>query len=467
MAWYIPTDVEDAYPTNTDFIDYPEIPLVNPCGAGVWHIEGLRNAGYPFCDLMIGIPKLRVDIVDQNPYVSVFDISAEREDFNTNGLAILCPTECRVKEVLNGEYSVRMRHPMDEDGKWELIVERNYIKVLGQIFTIMSVTQDFNAHMVECVAEHVFYQLNDGWIFPSAFRDNPPKIAGTTGDEVLRNILMLSTFYAGSDVHRFLYQYYSDIENINYINDVGDGMTPVAAILGGNGFCEVVGGKLFRDNFYFSVNSEMEDSDDHAFDLRVGNNLHGITRTVDVSTMCSYIRVYDGEGAWAASSWSPESFPIRQIPHNIVRSVTVSLPEGHDMAAIAQYMHSYFWRYCQPVISYKFQIADSIGNPIYDDISKMYRYKVGDKGTVYDERLGGAVYLEITETEKDGITGKTLNFSVGNRRSFTRPASIPATVHVAQIQDDASSYVWRDKNGVVIRDKDGYVLYTEVDYHNG
>ena len=461
MAWYMP-DVEDAFPYNTDFIPYPEKPLVKPPAGGVWHIESLTNAGYPFCDLMIGIPKLRIDVVNQNPYVSVYDVECDEDDFNTNGLAILCPTECTVHEVLNGEYSVTMTHPMDEDGKWKLIIERNYLKVLGQIFTIMVVEQDFNAHEVRCTAEHVFYQLNDGWIFPARWSDEPaPIISGSTGDEVLRNIIMMSTFYAGSDVHRFLYQFYSDMTGIAFQEEVTEGMTPIAAILGGGGFCEVCGGKLLRDNFYFSVCNEMEDSDAHAFDLRVGNNLHGIKRTVDVTSMCSYIRVYNGENMWTASSWAPGSFPIRQIPHNIVRSVTIH-QQTPNMEALIQAKESYFWRYCQPVIAYKFDIADSIGNPVYDDISKMYRYKVGDKGIVYDDRLDGAVYLEITETVKDGITGRTLSFSVGNKRNFTRPANIPAEVHVAEIQPESSAFIWRDKNGVILRDKNNYTLYTEV-----
>ena len=204
----------------------------------------------------------------------------------------------------------------------------------------------------------------------------------------------------------------------------------------------------------------MEDSLEHAFDLRVGNNLNGIEQTVDVSTMASYLRVQNGKGAYCACSWSPESFPIRQIPHNIVRSVNVNTD---SYSVLRQYMESYFWRYCQPIISYKFTIADSIGNPVYEDIAKMYRYKVGDRGIVYDDRLGGAVYLTITETEKDGITGKTLSFSVGNRRSFTRAANLPPTVYAAEIKPEKGEFLWRDKNGLLLRDPNGKYFATEVE----
>lgn len=451
--------------TNTEFIPYPKRPLVKPVGGGVWHIEGTYNSGYPFCDLMIGVPHLRVKIVDQNPYISVYDIECERNDFSNNGLAILCPTECIVHEVDNGEYSVRMKHPMDEDGKWKLILERNYLKVLGQIFTIVLVSHDYDRREVECTAEHVFYQLNDGWIYP-AMNGDPPMIAGSTGEEVLRNLMMMSTYYAGSDAHSFLFQYGSDITGINYQSPVTDGMTPVAAILGGNGLCEVTGGHLFRDNFYFSVNSAMEDSQENAFDLRIGKNLHGVKRNVDVTSMCSYIRIYDGKGSWCAASWAPNSFPIRQIPHNIIRSVKAPY-EGASMEVMMQYMESYFWRYCQPLISYKFDIADTVGTPVYEDIQNMGRFQVGDRGCVTDDRFIGTVYLTITETTKDGITGRTLSMSVGNKRSFTRPKNVPATVYVAQIQPEAKTFVWRDKNGVVLVDKNGATLYSEVNLNNG
>ena len=91
----------------------------------------------------------------------------------------------------------------------------------------------------------------------------------------------------------------------------------------------------------------------------------------------------------------------------------------------------------------------------------MYRFEVGDSGQLYDERLGGSLHLTINETEKDGITGKTLRFSVGNSRSFVRSGSPPPS-DIPQPQIEQTRFVWRDKNVVILVDKNGATLYTEV-----
>ena len=462
--WYID---ENLGLYNDQFFPRPAYAIICPVAPCIWHIDTFANSGYPYCDLMIGIPKLRIKSVQQDPYVSVFDVSVNnKDDFNGNGNAILCPTECRVKQVENGEWSVRLVHPMDDDGKWTYIRERNYLKVLGQVFTILSVDSDYDRRTVTAYAEHIFYQLNDAWIF-RAWQGDVRQISGDNGQEVLNDIMVSATYYSPPDMFTvFTFQYYSDIPEITYFKDVPEGLTPVEAICGGGGLCDVTGGKLFRDNFYFSVNTVMEDSDASAFDIRIGNNLHGIRRTIDTSTMCSHFTGYDNFGDYLAISWSPSSFPINNLPHNIVRSKNFDFEFCSDnMRMLSMLVFSFFGSNCAPIVSYTFNIADSIGNPVYDDISKMYRYEVGDSGQLYDDRLGGSMHLTITATEKDGITGRTLSFTVGNTRSFVRSGSAPADVpEPVPLQ---KRFVWRDKDGVVLVDKDGYTLYTEEEMNNG
>lgn len=458
--WYID---ENLGLYNSEFLPVPRYAVMCPVSPAIWHIDPFSNSGFPFCDLMIGIPRLRIKVVDQDPYVSVFDVSTKnKEDFNGNGHAILCPTECIVHQVLNGEYSVRLTHPMDDDGKWTYIRERNYLKVLGQIFTIISVDSDYDMKQVTAYAEHIFYQLCDAWIFRS-WPENNRQITGNNGQEVLNDIMVSATYYSPPDMFTvFTFQYYSDIPDLTYFRDVRDGCTPVDAILGDGGLVDVTGGKLYRDNFYFSVNAEMEDSDSNAFDIRVGCNLHGIKRKIDTATMASWFAGYDNFGNFLAVSWSPSSFPINLLPHNIVRTKNFDFEFTTDnMRMLSMLVFSYFEKYCSPIISYTFDIADSINNPVYADIEKMYSFEVGDSGQLYDERLGGSLHLTINETEKDGITGKTLRFSVGNSRSFVRSGSPPPS-DIPQPQIEQTRFVWRDKNGVILVDKNGAVLHTEV-----
>jgi phage-related protein len=454
MAWIVPEGG-----TLTQDMAWPpyEAPLKNEVPYSAWTINGLNNSGYPYCELMIGIPKLRLKIVDQNPYICVYDIETHRDGFNNNGLAILCPSECTVHEVLNGEYYVRMRHPMDVDGKWKFLLERNYLKVLDQIFTIMKVDIDYDAHMVDVYAEHVFYQLADAWIYPV----DGGKIAGTTGSEVLQDILIKADYRFEAGQYYFQFESFSDIDSIGppFSKPLSDGFTPVEAILGSGGLCEATGGELLRDNFYFSVCKPMEDSAQGAFDLRVGNNLHGIKRIVDTSTMCTHFTAYDNYGSAFAVSWSGPL--VRQFPHNIVRSQSFSFPE-FDWDALVRECYAYFGSHCQPIISYTFDIEDGRGNPTFDDIETMYRYQVGDTGQIFDNRLSDTpITLKITETEKDRITGKCKKLIVGNRRSFTRSGGQPAQI-AGEIETTVSRFWIHDKNGIGLVDKNGRYLYQNV-----
>lgn len=459
--WYID---ENLGLYNDQFFPRPAYAIICPVAPCIWHIDPLANSGYPYCDLMIGIPRLRIKTVQQDPYVSVYDITtATKEAFNGNGVAILCPSECRVKQVENGEWSVTMTHAMDADGKWQYIRERNYIKVLGQVFTIIYVETDFDQQIVKAYAEHIFYQLNDSFIFAPIYSDQTRYISGDNGQEILNDIMVSAVWYSPSPYIVFPYQYYSDIPSTTFsIAVTNGGITPVQAICGSGGMTEITGGKLFRDNFYFSVNQTMEDSDDNAFDIRVGNNLHGIVRKIDTSQMATWIRVDDGKGSCWMLSWEAAWSTLQSLPHNVIRCASVDAMNFEDLYYKAC---AFFGKNCAPIISYKFDIADSIGNPVYDDISKMYRYEVGDSGQLYDERLGGSMHLTITETEKDGITGRTLSFTVGNTRSFVRSGSAP--VDVPEPIPLQKRFVWRDKDGAVLVDKDGYTLYTEEEMNNG
>ena len=454
MAWIVPEDG-----TLTQDLAWPpyEAPLKNIVPYGAWTINGLNNSGYPYCELMVGIPKLRIKTVDQNPYICVYDIETERDGFNNNGLAILQPSSCTVHEVLNGELNVRMRHPMDADGKWKFLQERNYIKVLDQIYTIMKVDIDYDAHMVDVYAEHVFYQLADAWIFPVA----GGKIAGETGSEVLQDILIKADYRFEAGQYFFQFESFSDIAEIAppFSKDLGSGMTPVEAILGSGGLCEASSGELLRDNFYFSVCKPMEDSIPDAFDLRVGNNLHGIKRVIDISTMCTHFTGYDNYGSSFAVSYGG---PLtRQFPHNIVRSQNFSFPE-FDWNALVREVYAYFGSHCQPIISYTFDIEDCRDNPVFADIDNMYRYQVGDTGIIQDSRISSEpIALKVTETEKDGITGVCKKLIIGNRRSFTRSSNQPSQI-VGTMTTKVSQIWIHDRNGIGLIDKNGVYLYQQV-----
>ena len=58
--------------------------------------------------------------------ICVFDIG--NTTYTGNGDAVLLPTECKVKQVAGGEYSLSMTHPIDDMGKWMHLIPEAVIR---------------------------------------------------------------------------------------------------------------------------------------------------------------------------------------------------------------------------------------------------------------------------------------------------------------------------------------------------
>jgi hypothetical protein len=207
---------------------------------------------------------------------------------------------------------------------------------------------------------------------------------------------------------------------------MSEGVTPYEMLIGGNGFVAKIGGELYRDNFHMSINSRMEGARDNAFELAIGYNLTGIKRTVDLTTFCTYLRGYDVSNGdydnWFAVGWDPSTLP-RPYPREVVRSTNFYYehPEYAEEGQLDRDTMLFFNQNCAPLVSYELNVVDLRRNPDYKMFSNNYRFKVGDKGKVWDERLQAWLELEITRTEHDIITGDCVKVVIGTQRSFTRP----------------------------------------------
>lgn len=435
--------VNGQYPDNPEFIPMPTLLVDEPLPIFAYRQNDLINRGYPYLIVFPDLEKITLNPVKQREYITVYDMLSEKSDFLTNGLAILCPTSAPVHEIVNGEYSLTLTHPMDALGKWKFIRESNVVKCQGQLYTIKRVEWSHtgeNAETVTAYGEHIFYQLNDLWIFGDENR-NPVQYAYCKS--AIDGIMSKYVSYDEGVMYRFAYDWSSDWEfdtPWTFIID-GEGQTPVEKLIGSGGIIDEKGGELYRNNFHFSINERMENAQDDAFDLRFGANMKGLRRTIDTSTLALWLRLKDEEtGAFMAISYSGLAFPLFQFPHNIVRSQSIRYEKdfydwfwqrmysGEDVNEVIweRLYHDLLalWKNtCTPVICYEVDVQDL--KDIYPELTNHYQYKVGNSGTIYDELLGGKVTLKITETEMDGITGEVTRVVFGSKNSFTRSAGYP------------------------------------------
>ena len=388
-----------------------------------WYID---TNGYPHGDSMPYAPARKpiVSPVPQREYVIIYDKNTAQDDFNNNGMAVLEPISCTVTENFNADWTVTLEHPIDRNQKWKYIKEFNILKVLGQLFTIKKIEHSWsgNSGKVTAYAEHIFYQLNDRWIFKGA------DIYAESGYWLIRSILEHSDTKHQSGHISYNFNFYSDITNetvdfdmstIAYYkwNPLQNAMTPVEMLLGSDGFTANFGGDLYRDNFYFSLNEHMEHHLENSFDIHVGLNLHGIRRTVDTAELCTHFTAYDKYGSGVSVYWDIHG----GIPHHIVRSQEYNFGDNYeesDIDLIGHEAQKYFGQHMEPQIEISVDLEDVRYNPDYAEFANNPRYKVGDRGRIYDERLGISVDSHIVRTVKDGLSGKNLEITFSNVTGF-------------------------------------------------
>lgn len=481
--------------------EFPEMPEINDTPLSVWkivnghlpfkrsfpQIYGINDAPLsmwliidgelPFKRSFPPMPSLVPDhseAIQQGEYVCVFDMHNPQNKFNDNGICILAPSKCEIAEELNGLYELTMEHPVDAEGRWTYLLELNIIKAGGQLWRIYSKQTKLNSDGSKTrivKARHIFYDLNDklledvrpenkngadfiDWIMTHMYNDDP------------------DSYYP-----QFTFSYDSDITRTATSYFIGASVT--GALLGeDNCFLNRLGGEIYRDNFYFSINESKEGSQQNSFDIRYGVDMIDVDETIDYSDMLTNLIAKDnfGHNVIITHGNTP------RIAHHISKSVTFSYENEEDSAAFEQDAQSYFNSKCYPKINYKVNYANLQNADLYKDFIGLQECNVGDTGYIYCEELGISTLQKIIKKTIDVLTGNTISIELGNMQdSLTRkdkyssmvndksPAAKAAEAAITEARKafaaslktwgDCLSYTWQDLRVIKWND----LLKTEVE----
>ena len=381
------------------------------------------------------------------PYISVY--APDEKDFSHNGLRILMPTSCEITEVLKGEYSLTMNHPLDEWGNWKLLLELYIIKAQGQLFRIRRKTLTMSSdgkYAIKVDAMHISYDLNYYFI-----KDTRPTLL--TGERALewittpehneyQNILNgnpRKQFTFSTDIKPAGQLTADDLKTAYY-----EKMSVTKALISAdNCFLNVWGGELYRDNFNFVINKRR--GKDNAFSIRYGVDMIEIQQETDYSDSCSSIyyeatvineTIVDGErqrtetvvtGTASVSMPDMKGLPV---PPMKCYSFEIDIKDikcagniptlEETYTACAERAREYLITNCQPSINYKIKFADLKNYDMYKDFIGLQECGLGDTGTVYHEPLGISTVQQIVKKTINGITGETISVELGNlRKSLT------------------------------------------------
>jgi phage minor structural protein len=415
--WRVSDD--DKYPFKKNWRAIPE-GLEVPYPAKAW----LSHPGdYPFKYKWRNLIKHVKEIV-QHDYITVHDIHTLQDDFDNNGITILTPISCEITEELNGVYELCLTHPLDKEGRWKELRELNIVKAEGQLFRIYKrVTSMSAGEKVRTVyARHIFYDLNDKML-----QDVRP----TNKDGIdFIDYIMKNMFVDDPNGYFLFYDfsYTSDITKTatSYFQNV----TPVSALIGeDNCFVNRLGGELYRDNFYFSINESMEHSRHIETPIRYGIEMTDIEEDIDYSEFVTYASFKDNFGNTFAVSY----VPTVRFAHNITRTFNSTYDEN-NMEQFVKDAQAYFGSVWRPKVTYTVQFANLRDTEMYKDFIGLQEYNVGDTVVIYSEELEAETQQKIMRKVTDAITGRAIEITLGNLQGgLTRKDKMGSTISGSQV----------------------------------
>lgn len=379
---------------------------------------------------MPSAPFITFKPVQQHPYICVYDVHTPMNEFEDNGLCILMPCKCEITEELNGSYDLTLEHPIDAEGRWRFLLEANIIKADGQLFRIYSKQTKLNSdgsRIRTVKARHIFYDLNDKLLM-----DVRPE--NRNGHDFLEWIF--NRIYDDDPEHYYpVYNFSYDSDIVSTATAYYVGVSVTASLIGeDNCFINRLGGELYRDNFYFSINTQRESSRQNSFDIVYGMDMIEVEETIDYSDLITNLFASDNFG----NKWEVFYENTPGIAHHVSRCVNFTYEE-EDVTAFHQDVNNYFQEHCFPKVNYKVIFANLKNVDLYKDFINLKECNVGDTGNIYCEELDISTEQKIVKKTIDVMTGNTVSIELGNlSNSLTRRDKYAGTIETGDSASKAA-----------------------------
>lgn len=345
--------------------------------------------------------------------------SPTESSFDGNGYAIFEPISADVYQERNGEYSVTFEAYPDDYGKWKYIKRQAFVKVpimyhgelKWQVFRLTYVSramQSDGTYRINANGVHLFYE-NSRFLINSA---HPTRLTGAQALPYITSHSIYNPetypFTCGSNITTYATAYY-------------DNVSITAALLGEDQcFVNRWGGNLYRDNYYFSINGTMENSQDVGV-IAYAYNMTDIDFEEDDSEIITDLIALDNFGNKYHARVVDADMTV---PKRVYRSVTFQY-EVEDVDAFHADADAYLDEYKQSAVNITVNFLNLSDLDKYKQFLSLDAYEVGDRVTVYHKDLG--VYyanLEIISKRYDIVRKKTTEIQIGrfknaiNRSSF-------------------------------------------------
>lgn len=342
--------------------------------------------------------------------IRVYDSNAL--NFETNGNAMIVPISGTVRQEQNGRFDAQMEIEVDPDGKSDYFVNGAILKlplpyrgvIRPQLFRLYLTEPRMDETGIlrkKGEANHIFYDLNHTFL-------DDVRPTNLNGQDAINYLFQNRTgatgagFTGTSDISSPRTAYYEN-------------MSIVQALLGAdNAFITRWGGKLFRDNFRFSLNSTIEGGKNTGV-IRYGYNMASIRMTIDDSECITYLIAEDNYGH-STSIVNPD-VPNALFPHHRYKHILFHYETDSEAQFLAD-AQAYYEAYKEPNVNIRIKHAELEGLDEYADFQGLSDYEVGDKIIIYHKDLGISYEnIEIIAKEYDLAAMTTTETELGSFRN--------------------------------------------------
>lgn len=416
----------NSYPVLID--EPPLIPIPSyPLPHGCFVQDGVMNDGYPY---IYRAQKLSIFPQPVPPRIHVYP--SQETDFSGNGIAIIDYISCHVRQEKNGMYEIELTAPVDEKTvylkkqavlKIPVPYRDSYTMQLFRVYAVKKTDADSETGKITLNLRHIFYDI-------SRFTYGQISIENKSGQDALNQ--MLGGGWFGIQTETMPFTATSNIST--QLSEEYEYVTVTAALIGEeNSFINRWGGELFRDNFQFSINSIMENSQTSGV-IRYATNMTEIEFTEDDSELLTDLIAWDNFGQ--KKTISNPDIPTDEIPHRIYKCVHFNYAKLNT-AQFESDAQKYFDTYSHTQVNIRAKLAQLPNTDLYAGFRGLNNYEVGDRIIVYHSDLD--IYysnLEIISREFDVVirgdnaVAENVDIEIGTfKNAISRSAYMSNTVY--------------------------------------
>ncbi|MEG0900170.1 MAG: phage tail spike protein, partial [Oscillospiraceae bacterium] len=204
---------------------------------------------------------------------------------------------------------------------------------------------------------------------------------------------------------------------------------------------EVYGGELDRDNF--KVNIKEKVGNENSISIRYGKNIKGLTLTLDAAAIAT--RIYPvGEGGLLLPERYVEVTENKPVPFDITRKV--EFLACSDVESLRIRATQYAKETAVPKINVSIDLFELSKTQEYKGFESLTNANLGDKVSVYHEKLGITTSLRVIRKQLDLLNPMNSKIELGDPL-----ASIIEQLDSDALMDEIKKLLESNKSGVILK----------------